>query len=813
MRYYSKQQRVVAIMLLFSHTLMSCSPSNIGPNKNSLVPLKKPNNTQHATQVKEVDTQVSTRPNQLGLNLADGQDKLLANTHKATEYNQKGVIVDAQVGAAVENSSDLVAKVALADNNLATGQQLVVATRDKQPITWETNQPVDARVLMDLAKPLEKPVTREGVQDGRFRMPIQQTALNKASKATSQPSIKKSTNLPKTNKKETRTLAASHALRASQELAHAKRLAASRAGKEEEEMPSTHSRQVRMPSPKQASLSRQVANRQVNRHHPAFMRPKGYVLATVQTEPIQELPRFGFSLYIGDQNPFLGNTSREPALLLGCSITTREGHQVRFIQDLSQWLAVVQENCAPGFSRSHTLPVYHPVYEDAAGLRRQIQHNVERVLSYLPAAQRNLVHVVFPNQDVEKGYVYTGPVMGLEGGGWGNWWGGTIALVAVGVAVGAAVAAMVLASGAILGITIFGFSMEVGVLGFSLFSGGLVAALRAALLIERNIFLSKISECVEGLERKEETYFQNIEELSSKMDKDSTSYININTLLAELNGYRSNIVDGINTLKRYKDDPSPIKELASEDHRIIDNHIEAREQQLKKLDAKIQEIRVKARNQALTAFNKDYKHIETEDQKALSKVDDCLMAIITNNLSISNQAIQDAKQQFTNNLAKLKVWQKVPAFFSEDQIRIGTYINLEQSIQAKVERINQLINYVKADHFHAQRIHKLVSTNTLKELTEICSAAIRTGEAFLVHYIVIDKQLYRCMNSDETSDMLGNTLLHQAVNSQKIDIVAFLLQQGAKVSIKNGTDETPLDLAKANKNVRIIELLQNSKNV
>ena len=51
------------------------------------------------------------------------------------------------------------------------------------------------------------------------------------------------------------------------------------------------------------------------------------------------------------------------------------------------------------------------------------------------------------------------------------------------------------------------------------------------------------------------------------------------------------------------------------------------------------------------------------------------------------------------------------------------------------------------------------------------------------------------MNVNESIDIFGNTLLHEAVMKNDVDKIRYLLKQGADVNKKNKFGETPLSLA------------------
>ena len=76
--------------------------------------------------------------------------------------------------------------------------------------------------------------------------------------------------------------------------------------------------------------------------------------------------------------------------------------------------------------------------------------------------------------------------------------------------------------------------------------------------------------------------------------------------------------------------------------------------------------------------------------------------------------------------------------------------------------------------------------------------ACRSGKLSSVAYLI------RSGTDIEQSTDLGNRPLHLAVNYGKVDIVRFLVNQGAKKDVKNFNGETPYDLAWRNEEIRKI---------
>lgn len=62
-----------------------------------------------------------------------------------------------------------------------------------------------------------------------------------------------------------------------------------------------------------------------------------------------------------------------------------------------------------------------------------------------------------------------------------------------------------------------------------------------------------------------------------------------------------------------------------------------------------------------------------------------------------------------------------------------------------------------------------------------------------------------------SQDLFGFTLLHHAVGRSKLEIIEFLLEQGARINITNHLDQTALDLAQKDGKTEIVAALTKGK--
>ena len=95
----------------------------------------------------------------------------------------------------------------------------------------------------------------------------------------------------------------------------------------------------------------------------------------------------------------------------------------------------------------------------------------------------------------------------------------------------------------------------------------------------------------------------------------------------------------------------------------------------------------------------------------------------------------------------------------------------------------------------AKPLFKLCREGKLKELKGLITFLEKRGSLLTV------------INHPDSSDEVGNTLLHLAVKSESLEIVDLLLTLGANPSIKNAKSETPAHAAARVGNLEILKFL------
>ncbi len=98
-------------------------------------------------------------------------------------------------------------------------------------------------------------------------------------------------------------------------------------------------------------------------------------------------------------------------------------------------------------------------------------------------------------------------------------------------------------------------------------------------------------------------------------------------------------------------------------------------------------------------------------------------------------------------------------------------------------------------------ISKTNNINYASNLGTALMAAVMKGNLQLINAL-----LERKVNLNAQDDE-GKTALHIATLTNQNDIVKLLLKEGAKKEIKSNFNESPLDIARSNKNTELIILL------
>jgi len=507
------------------------------------------------------------------------------------------------------------------------------------------------------------------------------------------------------------------------------------------------------------------------------------------------------------------------------AIRTRDGHQVNFIQQANHWLALVNENCTPGFSRALALPVLYPVGRIIGQLERQIIHTVESLLTASPDVQKALVHIVFPEKALKKqGYVYTGTIMGLEGGGSvgskvQSFWrglGGFIVRGAISVAV--AVVVPILCGNLWVGIFA---GIGVGLWYYKKYQAR-----------ERAI---KEFEAIAKPARGDCKYaIQQVADISKKIGKQISdsqpAYKNLRITLKEIDMYKSKVQSSLSDLRAwrvkyfeeswlppfefnvgntYSGATSTTKRISTNNEVLWGKDVDRYEkyinyltQGIANIDNYIQQVRDKCRNQAYTELEKAILEADRKTSKCHEKLHKSITGIAATGLGTLKDHFLKMKKQINNNIGMYTTWKSEPALFDNDKSEIDKYIEKEKGKLTEMQLIENLIGYVEKSDNNLKKLANIVAINPGQDrlLVKYCSEAIKAGQACIIEYLIKYKKM-----SPNLKNNLGNTPLHQAVLANQPGIVELLFKKyGADETVKNRKLQSPLDLAKDNPTIRKI---------
>ena len=485
------------------------------------------------------------------------------------------------------------------------------------------------------------------------------------------------------------------------------------------------------------------------------------------------------------------------------------------------WIALVSVSCPPGFSRTLALPVLYPIYSTLATHERPIQHNVESLLTYSERVQRQAVHVVLPEEAIDqKGFVYTGPAMGLPGGGFWNLVGRTVVSIGTGAVAGALV-------GAALGVGIVG-----GVIG------GIVGGINGAFScvresFERNAERKKLESLGSRIKETNKTGVQCASDILEDMKKKPASYKDIETIIAKLNSARSEVQSSLSSLNNMRQhwkvnsqqfpfkitvtsfykffpvidmgapsDATGYIAMWEEDINYLNECVETAEESLKKIDSTIQQAKEQARSQALEVFKEERAGWEASIQVASSRLDRAFSSIASDEHGTANNLAYTTIQALRQSIEKLKEWKKEAALFSVDRDSINSMIEYQEVRLKKTEVIERMVHYANQDEENASAISRIAQDSTPQGMIRHCVRAIIDGTHLIVEYLLFVKGL-----PPNSVYMRGNTLLHHAVMANQPAMVRYLMQQSANLFATNQEGKTPLAIARENNNQEIIALL------
>ena len=166
--------------------------------------------------------------------------------------------------------------------------------------------------------------------------------------------------------------------------------------------------------------------------------------------------------------------------------------------------------------------------------------------------------------------------------------------------------------------------------------------------------------------------------------------------------------------------------------------------------------------------------------------------------------LPDAREIFNRLLREDLATRIIPMFrFFEDipekAIKLKILNETSYQDQARLAQVSKKFNQMANDEFLELANYK---KEKMKELVEkLVSAANfnRTTDA---------KKLLDMGVNPSAVWIFGSTPLHMAANHGAYDVALLLLEHGASLSIRNDDSETPLDVAKSFRKMRLVELFE-----
>jgi hypothetical protein len=454
------------------------------------------------------------------------------------------------------------------------------------------------------------------------------------------------------------------------------------------------------------------------------------------------------------------------------SLKTREGYCINFIQDMGYWWGVVRDN-SPGFSRDVALPVLYPTHTDREQEILPIQHTLEALIQMPAAVQQQLVHIFSQDRSLKNGFVYTGEKLGLMGGGCCK------------NTKGQAKKAQVMRKAEVT---------------------------EKAITKEEKEARNQTEELKKFMEAKKtdkvtgETYTLPEEEkraigVTGKAIKDISSpqgYKILPSILSTFDQHQTENLDNIKKLdeefgKPFINNPKYAEYILPQDKAYFDKCIEDREKHRKYLEQARKDIIKKAEEQAEASFKEVQKTGEIEAELARERLDNMSSGMAAAQVPDDTQSAIDKIKANIDTYENFKkevvlfpsILQKVDAQLQKETARLRDF-------SKKAETIKKIRQSAPEDITgKAAAMQNMAQTTNPVEIKRQVKAAISAGSWEVLEIAFRDKGV----PVQGSWDLIGNTLLHLAVEANKVEIVDILLKYRADKFIQNKKKKSPLDLA------------------
>jgi DNA repair exonuclease SbcCD ATPase subunit len=459
------------------------------------------------------------------------------------------------------------------------------------------------------------------------------------------------------------------------------------------------------------------------------------------------------------------------------SLQTRERHHIILVQDMGYWWGIIQDK-RPVLSRNMVLPVLYPNHANGEELGLSTQYMVEALMQMDPAVQEQLVHIFSQDRSLKNGFVYIGEEMGLVGGCQKR-------------------------------------NNETEIAKKRTEQRKRVEemnrrkkAARDKIEQEKRIIEGKVSKA----QRKERASKATIRSEVSKISSGAKGYTCLSAVLASLDNEKKDTLAYINELKSSRDsltkNSTYSEHILPQDHALCDKAIKDMEQHNEYIEQERKSIIAIAEQRAEVDFQRTQGDWDTMAQSEITKVNNMLKSNWAPHVSDNPQAAIDRIQanireceDFKKGVESLpNIRKKVDEQLQREKARLADII---QKVKTLMENPQPQAEELPKKNEDDAELQELANATDSVEIKNLAISALERGKCNVLEFAIKTKGL-----SVQATDSAGDTLLHQAVINNQVDVVKLLLRCGADKNAVNkrirNKAVTPLTLADGNQEIKKI---------
>ncbi len=445
------------------------------------------------------------------------------------------------------------------------------------------------------------------------------------------------------------------------------------------------------------------------------------------------------------------------------SLQTREKYHIILVQDMGYWWGIIQDK-RPGFSRNMVLPVLYPNHANGEELSLSTQYTVEALIQMDPAVQQQLVHIFSRDRSLKNGFVYTGEEMGLVGGCKKR-------------------------------------NNETEVARKRTEQKKRAEemnrrkkAARDKIEQEKRIIQGEVWKA----NRKESVAKGTIPSEVSKISSGTKGYTGLPAVLASLDNEKKETLACINELKASRDsftkNSAYSEHILPQDYALCDKAIKDMEQHNGYIEQERKSVIAIVEQRAEADFQRTQGDWDKMAQSEITKVNDMLKSNWVPQVSDNPQAAIDRIQANIRECEDFKkgvellpnIRKKVDEQLQREKARLADII---QKVKTLMENPQPQAEELPKKNENAAKLQELANATDPVEVKNLAISALECGECNLLEFAIKTKEL-----SVQATDSAGDTLLHQAVKNNQLDVVELLLKCGAK---KDAVNERVMKTRKA----------------